>query len=67
QLHLSASIGISLYPDDGQDDEMLISKADVAMRHAKTLGRNNFQLFSSEMDYFLSQTLHLEQDLRAAI
>lgn len=67
QLHLSVSIGISFYPENGKDDEVLISKADVAMRHAKRLGRNNFQFFTAEMDHTLSDALHLEQSLREAL
>ena len=67
QLHLSVSIGISFYPENGKDDEVLISKADVAMRHAKRLGRNNFQFFTAEMNHTLSEALHLEQSLREAL
>ena len=42
-LHASASIGIGLYPNDGQDVEALMHAADTAMYHAKKKGRNNYQ------------------------
>jgi len=50
QLYLGASIGISLYPEDGQDSETLIKSADTAMYHAKDSGRNNCQFFENEMN-----------------
>ncbi|WP_295960696.1 GGDEF domain-containing protein [Rhodoferax sp.] len=49
-LQVSASIGLSIYPDDGNDVETLLHNADTAMYHAKKSGRNNFQLFSPDMD-----------------
>jgi diguanylate cyclase (GGDEF)-like protein len=49
RLHVSASIGLSIYPDDGSDAETLLRNADTAMYHAKKNGRNNFQLFSPDM------------------
>ena len=45
RAHITASIGISIYPDDGQDAETLIKCADTAMYHAKESGRNNYQFF----------------------
>lgn len=49
-IHVTTSIGISVYPEDGQDSETLIKKADTAMYHAKEKGRNNYQFFKSEMN-----------------
>ncbi|BDT68664.1 putative signaling protein [Comamonadaceae bacterium OS-1] len=49
RLHVTASIGLSIYPDDGSDVETLLRNADTAMYHAKKNGRNNFQMFSSDM------------------
>jgi diguanylate cyclase (GGDEF)-like protein len=49
RLHVSASIGLSMYPDDGTDVETLLRNADTAMYHAKKNGRNNFQMFSPDM------------------
>ncbi|HEY5253204.1 MAG TPA: EAL domain-containing protein, partial [Acidobacteriaceae bacterium] len=48
-LHISASIGISLYPQDGEDPETLIHCADTAMYHAKERGPNTLQFFKAEM------------------
>jgi diguanylate cyclase (GGDEF)-like protein len=50
RLHVSVSIGISLYPDDGKDVETLLRNADMAMYHAKRSGRNNFQAFTPDMN-----------------
>ncbi len=49
ELRVSASIGISTYPNDGQDAESLLKSADTAMYHAKEKGRNNFQFFAADM------------------
>src|SRR5580700_6649430 len=49
-LQIDGSIGISIYPEDGEDAEMLIENADTAMYHAKQSGRNNFQFFEAEMN-----------------
>jgi diguanylate cyclase len=49
-LHIDGSIGISIYPGDGEDAESLIKNADTAMYHAKENGRNNFQFFMAEMN-----------------
>ena len=50
ELHITASIGIATYPDDGTDADSLIEKADTAMYHAKEKGRDNYQFFKSEMN-----------------
>jgi len=49
EFHIAASIGISIYPDDGRDAETLIRCADTAMYHAKSKGRNNYQFFTKDM------------------
>jgi len=49
ELHISCSIGISLYPNDGTDMNTLIMNADMAMYHAKNSGRNSFRFFIPEM------------------
>ncbi|CAG0998896.1 putative signaling protein [Methylophilaceae bacterium] len=67
QLHVTASIGICVYPDDGEDLAVLMRKADTAMYQAKKLGRNNFQLFSPEMERQASNRLNLENEMRIAI
>lgn len=66
-LHISASIGISLYPDDGEDAETLIRNADTAMYHAKANGRNNYQFFAPPMNAAANKRLLLESELWQAL
>ena len=66
-LFVTASLGIALYPIDGQDIEALIRDADAAMRQAKHSGRNTFQFYQSEMNAGARQRLSLEARLRQAL
>jgi len=66
-LHSSPSVGISLFPDDGEDAETLMKNADTAMYHAKAEGRNNVQYFTAAMNTAAGERLELERDLRAAL
>ncbi|MCW9015000.1 MAG: EAL domain-containing protein, partial [Gammaproteobacteria bacterium] len=66
-LHVSASIGISVWPDDGDDMETLLRQADTAMYLAKDSGRGQFQFFTDELNQQISQRLRLENDLRQAM
>jgi diguanylate cyclase (GGDEF)-like protein/PAS domain S-box-containing protein len=66
-LHIDGSIGISIYPADGDDAETLIKNADTAMYHAKENGRNNFQFFTAEMNLKSVQRQSTESNLRRAI
>jgi diguanylate cyclase (GGDEF)-like protein/PAS domain S-box-containing protein len=66
-LHIDGSIGVSLYPEDGQDAETLIKNADTAMYHAKENGRNNFQFFTPEMNLKAVRRQSLEGSLRHAL
>jgi diguanylate cyclase (GGDEF)-like protein/PAS domain S-box-containing protein len=67
ELHITASIGISIYPDDGQDAETLIKCADTAMYHAKDKGRNNYQFFTEDMNVRAVERQFLEGSLRRAL
>jgi hypothetical protein len=67
ELHVTASIGIVTYPDDGTDVETLMKKADSAMYHAKENGRDSFQFFRSEMSAKAIERQSLEASLRHAI
>ena len=67
ELHATASIGVCVYPTDGKDLPTLLRNADTAMYRAKALGRNNFQLYSREMELETGKRLNLENDLRQAI
>ncbi|MGQ0618648.1 MAG: putative bifunctional diguanylate cyclase/phosphodiesterase [Panacagrimonas sp.] len=66
-LHLTASIGIVVYPDDGTDIETLMRNADVAMYHAKDKGRGNFQFFKPDMNTRAIERQSLESGLRHAL
>ena len=66
-LHISTSIGISVYPNDGIDAETLIKSADTAMYYAKDKGRANYQFFKTEMNTRVVQRLMIEAHLRIAV
>src|ERR1700688_303989 len=66
ELHIDGSIGISICPSDGADAETLIKNADMAMYHAKEIGRNNFQFFKAEMNSRAVERQSLETSLRHA-
>jgi diguanylate cyclase (GGDEF)-like protein/PAS domain S-box-containing protein len=66
-LHIDGSIGISVYPDDGEDAETLIQNADTAMYHVKETGRNNFQFFKVDMNLKAVERQSLEGSLRRAL
>ena len=63
---ISASIGITLYPDDGSDPETLLQNADSAMYRAKDNGRNNYQFFTSSLRDEIVRHNKLEEDLHYA-
>lgn len=67
ELHITTSIGISVYPADGEDAETLIKSADTAMYHAKGLGRNNFQFFCKDMNVRAVERQQIEAHLRVAL
>lgn len=67
ELTISASIGISLYPEGGRDVDTLMKNADTAMYRAKETGRNNYRFYTTAMDAQAFERLALEQDLRKAI
>jgi diguanylate cyclase (GGDEF)-like protein/PAS domain S-box-containing protein len=64
---VSASIGISTYPDDGADAETLLKNADIAMYRAKDQGRNNYQFYSAQMNKHTFERLAMESSLRRAL
>lgn len=66
-LHLSASIGISVSPSDGSDVETLVRNADIAMYQAKASGRNRSQFYSQEMSQAAEERMRIESNLRRAI
>ena len=66
-LYVTASIGVALFPDDGDDDETLLKQADTAMYRAKTSGRDNYQFYTAKMGQEVAERLELENDLREAM
>jgi len=65
-VSIGASIGISVYPNDADSSEELFRNADVAMYHAKQLGRNNYQFFTEHMNKEAKQRLEKETNLKLA-
>ena len=66
-LHISASIGIAMYPEDGEDTETLVQNADTAMYYAKENGRNRSGFFHSTMNERVVERQSIESDLRVAL
>jgi diguanylate cyclase (GGDEF)-like protein/PAS domain S-box-containing protein len=66
-LHVTTSIGVSVYPDDGQDAETLIKNADTAMYQAKENGRQSYQFFKSSMNVKAVERQSIEENLRRAL
>ena len=67
EIFVTASIGISLFPEDGDDCTSLLKYADTAMYHAKTCGKNNAKLYSSSLTMQIMSHVKLEVGLRKAI
>lgn len=67
ELFVTPSIGITLYPFDGDDIDLLLKNADTAMYRAKQMGRNNYQFYSADMNTATIAQLTLESSLRYAL
>jgi diguanylate cyclase (GGDEF)-like protein/PAS domain S-box-containing protein len=65
--HVSGSVGIAMYPDDGRDAQTLLKNADTAMFHGKALGKNTYQFFTSQMNIAVKRRAAMESNLRAAV
>jgi EAL domain-containing protein (putative c-di-GMP-specific phosphodiesterase class I) len=66
-LHVTTSMGVSIYPDDGLDAETLIKNADTAMYQAKENGRQSYQFFKQAMNVRAVERQSIEQSLRTAL
>ncbi|OYY62269.1 MAG: diguanylate cyclase [Hydrogenophilales bacterium 28-61-11] len=67
ELHISLSVGISIFPDNGTQVDVLMQNADTAMYHAKDSGRNNYQFFEAEMNTRAVHRQLVESSLRRAL
>lgn len=67
QFYLSASVGISMFPDDGQTVELLLQQADIAMNRIKRKTTGSFIFYEEEMNSAMIERLRIEQDLRQAL
>jgi diguanylate cyclase (GGDEF)-like protein/PAS domain S-box-containing protein len=67
EIHLSASIGVTLYPADGRTAETLLKNADLAMYRAKAAGRDAYRFFAREMNLAARRAVTLERELRQAL
>src|SRR5712692_6669183 len=66
-LHVTASIGLSIYPDDGLDAETLIKNSDTAMYQAKENGRQTYEFFTPAMNARAVERQSIEESLRHAL
>jgi diguanylate cyclase (GGDEF)-like protein len=67
EVTVTASVGIAVFPSDGEDAETLLRNADVAMYWAKSCGRNNYQFFEKSMDTTAQRKLNIERCLRRSL
>jgi diguanylate cyclase (GGDEF)-like protein/PAS domain S-box-containing protein len=67
ELHITVSIGISVYPDDGADAEALLKCADLALYHAKDQGRDGYQFFQPDLNVRAVERRSIEAGLRGAL
>jgi diguanylate cyclase (GGDEF)-like protein/PAS domain S-box-containing protein len=67
EIHISTSIGISIYPQDGKQIDDLMKNADTAMYQAKEKGRNNFQFYNSDLNAVTHERITLENRMRQSI
>ncbi|MBF0448299.1 MAG: EAL domain-containing protein [Magnetococcales bacterium] len=67
ELHFTASVGLTIFPEDGNDPDALLKNAAQAMTRAKDVGRSNFQFFSKDLDQRANRRLSLENSMRAGL
>ncbi|MFD2803397.1 EAL domain-containing protein [Litchfieldia salsa] len=67
EYYITPSIGVSLYPEDGRDAKTLMKNADTAMYYIKEREKNNFKLFTEDMNYHFYRKMMIEKELREAV
>lgn len=67
ELFVTTSLGVCMYPEDEQETEEMLKKADIAMYHAKSMGRNNVQFYSDDMDQNASRRFVISNSLRRGL
>ncbi|MCW8944522.1 MAG: PAS domain S-box protein [Sedimenticola sp.] len=67
EILLTTSVGISIYPDDGEDPKLLLRNADTAMYHSKAVGRNAYHFYTDAMNQDVARRLELEEQLHSAL
>jgi diguanylate cyclase (GGDEF)-like protein len=67
EQHVSGSVGIAVYPEDGRDAQTLMKNADTAMFHGKGIGKNTYQYFTAQMNIAVKRRMTLESALRRAV
>lgn len=67
EIYVTCSLGISIYPDDGENIDLLLNNADTAMYHAKKLGKNTFAFYSKTMNEHIQDELELGANLRKSL
>ncbi len=67
EQHVSGSVGIAVFPEDGRDAQTLMKNADTAMFHGKGVGKNTYQYFTSQMNIAVKRRMTLETALRRAV
>lgn len=67
ELFITTSLGVCMFPDDDQETEEMMKKADIAMYHAKSLGRNNVQFYNNDMDQNASRRFVISNSLRRGL
>jgi len=67
EAYVTASIGISIYPENGESREILLKNSDIAMYRAKQDGKNRYQFFTAQMNQTIQKRVQLEQELRIGL
>jgi len=67
KYHITCSIGVTIYPKDGEDVSTLLKNADIAMYKAKELGKNNFYFFTEHLNESIRQKIHMQHSIRHAL